>query len=44
MWGMFSGSQFEGDISEWKVSKDVRMSGMFEESPLEKKPPKWYKE
>jgi hypothetical protein len=43
---MFSGSQFNGDLSKWKVSDEVDMEDMFEGSKLEKsgKLPKWYKE
>ena len=41
---MFNGSYFNGDISEWDVSKVKYMWHMFFRSPLEKNPPKWYKE
>ena len=40
---MFSNSNFNGDISNWDVSNVKDMSYMFDESPLEKNPPKWYK-
>ena len=44
--GMFRESKFNGDISNWHVSnvKVKDMSLMFYDSPLEKNPPKWYKE
>ena len=44
---MFWDSSFtgkNGDISNWDVSKVKYMKYMFGESPLEKNPPKWYKE
>ena len=41
---MFKKSNFNGDISEWDVSKVKYMWHMFFRSPLEKNPPKWYKE
>ena len=44
---MFSNSKFtgeNGDISKWDVSNVVDMSYMFNGNPLEKNPPKWYKE
>lgn len=46
MSGVFEGSKFNGDFSQWKVSSDTRMDDMFEKSVLEKfkKIPKWYKE
>ena len=40
---MFYNSKFNGDISDWNVSKVKNMNYMFGESPLEKNPPKWYK-
>ena len=43
MSGMFSFSQFNGDISKWDVSNVKYMDGMFSSCPLEKNPPKWYK-
>ena len=42
--GIFEGSNFNGDISNWDVSNVKNMYGMFYKSPLEKNPPKWYKE
>ena len=45
--GMFMYSKFtgeNGDISKWDVSNVKYMKYMFRESPLEKNPPKWYKE
>ena len=45
--GMFMNSKFtskNGDISEWDVSNVKDMGAMFYNSPLEKNPPKWYKE
>ena len=47
MEGMFIYSNFtgeNGDISEWDVSNVKDMHDMFYGSPLEKNPPKWYKE
>ena len=44
---MFSYSKFtseNGDISNWNVSNVKTMNYMFYKSPLEKNPPKWYKE
>ena len=41
---MFCDSKFNGDISNWDVSNVVDMSYMFNGNPLEKNPPKWYKE
>ena len=44
---MFWDSSFtgkNGDISNWDVSKVKYMWHMFFRSPLEKNPPKWYKE
>ena len=41
---MFDNSNFNGDISNWDVSNVKNMHGMFYKSPLEKNPPKWYKE
>ena len=41
---MFYTSKFNGDISNWDVSNVKDMSYMFDKSPLEKNPPKWYKE
>ena len=41
---IFSYSSFNGDISNWNVSNVVDMSYMFNGNPLEKNPPKWYKE
>ena len=40
---MFSLSKFNGDISKWDVSNVKDMSFMFTNTPLEKNPPKWYK-
>ena len=44
---MFYNSEFtseNGDISNWDVSNVKTMTAMFYKSPLEKNPPKWYKE
>ena len=47
MFCMFYGSEFtseNGDISKWDVSNAKNnMYYMFSKSPLEKNPPKWYK-
>ena len=40
---LFYKSQFNRDISNWDVSNVKDMSYMFDNSPLEKNPPKWYK-
>ena len=40
---MFRYSEFNVDISNWDVSNVKDMSFMFYKSPLEKNPPKWYK-
>ena len=40
---MFYKSKFTGDISKWNVSNVKYMKYMFGESPLEKNPPKCYK-
>ena len=40
---MFFDSKFNVDISDWDVSSVTDMSYMFDHSPLEKNPPKWYK-
>ena len=47
MSAMFCESKFtgeNGDISDWDVSNVKDMNYMFYKSPLEKNPPKWYKE
>ena len=44
MYCMFMKSNFNGDISNWDVNNVKNMRWMFENSPLEKNPPKWYKE
>ena len=42
---MFKNSKFNGDISNWQIKTKARthMKYMFDDSPLEKIPPKWYK-
>ena len=42
---IFMRSSFSGDISNWKINPDAKdhMQRMFTGSPLEKKPPIWYK-
>ena len=44
MSSMFESSKFNGDISEWDVSNVKNMFSMFNCTPLEKNPPKWYKD
>ena len=44
MYCMFMKSNFNGDISNWDVNNVKNMTWMFENSPLEKNPPKWYKQ
>ena len=41
---MFTGSSFNGDVSNWDVSKVEYMDKMFRGSPLEGKEPSWYRE
>ena len=44
---MFCDSSFtgkNGDISNWDVKKVKTMGGIFNLSPLQQNPPKWYKE
>ena len=41
--GMFMNSKFNGDISGWNVSNVKDMRSTFDDCPLEKNPPKWYK-
>jgi hypothetical protein len=43
MYAMFAFSKFNQDISKWDISSHD-INGMFEDCPLEKNPPKWYKE
>ena len=44
MSGLFFVFNFNGDISNWDVSSVKNMWGMFDDSPLENNPPKWYTE
>ena len=37
MWGMFSESKFNGDISQWDVSKVKDMTNMFQGCPIKAK-------
>ena len=41
---MFRNSEFNGDISKWQINPAAkrRIAGMFDNSPLENNPPKWY--
>ena len=39
---MFSGSRFNGDISNWDVSNIRNMDGAFEDTLLEGEEPDWY--
>ena len=42
---MFAGAKFfNQNLDSWKINKDARTEDMFKGSPLESKPPKWYKE
>src|SRR5690554_4249155 len=41
MWGLFNGSDFNGDISNWDVSNVVDMSYMFENSPFNQDISNW---
>ena len=40
---MFYESNFNGDISNWDVSDETSQYMTFNNCPLEKNPPKWYK-
>ena len=40
---MFKGSKFNGDISNWDVSKVEDMEYVFKYSPHENNEPDWYK-
>ena len=40
---MFIYHNFNGDISDWDVNKVRYMIAIFDDSRLEKNPPKWYK-
>ena len=40
---MFAYSEFNQNINKWNVSHIRTMKNMFKGSPLEKYPPKWYK-
>ena len=42
--GMFDSAKFNGDISNWDVSDETTQYMTFTGCPLEKNPPKWYKE
>ena len=41
---MFNGSNFNGDISKWDVSKVETMDNMFKQSDFEGNEPEWYKD
>ena len=41
---MFTDSSFNGDISQWDVSNVKNMEDIFDNCPLRKNPPKWYKD
>ena len=41
---MFYHSKFEGNISDWKIDKNTNTTDVIAECPLEKNPPKWYKD
>ena len=46
---MFSNTKFAGDINDWEINLHNIQNwtdkyGVFNKSPLEKNPPKWYKE
>ena len=43
MMSMFSQSDFNGDITSWNVNSNSRVDNIFYKCPLEKNPPKWYK-
>ena len=39
---MFKDSEFNGDVSNWRLSHAWNASDMFEGSPLEGNEPRWY--
>ena len=41
---LFENSKFNGDISNWNVNNVTNMDDIFYHCPLEKNPPKWYKD
>jgi hypothetical protein len=41
---MFAHSNFNGDLSKWKVKIATNIRGIFDDCPLRKNPPTWYKE
>ena len=41
---LFAYFKFNVHISNWDVSNVANMNSMFYRTPLEKNPPKWYKE
>jgi surface protein len=43
MFYMLTHSKFNGDISQWDVSKVINMFFMFNKSPLVNNKPSWYK-
>ena len=43
-WMFYCCDNFNSDLSNWDVNKFRNMEDMFEYSPLEKNPPKWYKQ
>ena len=43
MYAMFMNSKFNGDISKWDVGNVTDMQWIFNNTPLESNPPKWYR-
>ena len=41
--GMFADSKFNQNIDNWTPPKNFKYNLIFQHSPLEKNPPKWYK-
>ena len=41
---MFVGSEFNQDISNWKINENCDMKFMFDDCPLQNNLPQWYKE
>ena len=41
---MFYKSNYNKNLDNMKINKDCEMIAMFIDCPLEKNPPKWYKE
>ena len=40
---IFQDSKFNGNLDNWNIKKNIRRKDVFTRCPLEKYPPKWYK-